>query len=85
VERVVVELEASWRESLRGEKVFVERLLRGERLQEETPPMERTAKEREASWRNSLRGQTSPRRDNLPGEDSSGKIGSQFLTSHTPS
>jgi hypothetical protein len=31
--------------------------------------MERTAEEREASWRDSLRGETTPRRDNLQGED----------------
>lgn len=31
VERVFVEIEASWRGSRRGEKLFVERLLRGEK------------------------------------------------------
>jgi hypothetical protein len=53
-----MERSSSWRESLRGEKVFVERLLRGEKCS-----AERTAKETGASWRDSLRGETSPRRD----------------------
>jgi hypothetical protein len=52
VERVFVEIEASWRDSRHREKLFIKKksswreALRGERLQGETLYMERTAKER---------------------------------------
>jgi hypothetical protein len=66
-----MEIEVSWRDSRHGEKVFVERLLRGEKCSGE-----RGFKERLSLWReqlrrerlreDSLRGEASPRRE--PGQ-----------------
>jgi len=85
VERISMERESSWREHLRGETLSVDRLLLGEKVfiersspwrevlrrdssSRDSVHRENRAEERGA-LRDSLRGETSPRRDNLQGEN----------------